>query len=98
MITAVWGHSEAVLCEIWRRHVPTAFDASDEPSHPAALTALPFSTVFFFSDDISSDDKFSDAHYDSFSKENTRMVSENGVDKDVIIYLANLLYAIPYVA
>lgn len=56
VVTAVWGHSETVLREIWRHHIPTAFDASNELSHPAALTALPFSTAFFFSDDISSDD------------------------------------------
>ena len=52
-VTALWGHAEHALAEIRRRGVPTAFDAADRPSDPAARAALPNATVFFFSDDSS---------------------------------------------
>lgn len=56
VVTALWGHAEDALAEIRSRGVPTAFDAADRPFDPAAQTALPHASVFFFSDDASTED------------------------------------------
>ena len=53
VVTALWGHAEHALEQIRSRGIPTAFDAADRPFDPAAQTALPHTTVFFFSDDSS---------------------------------------------
>ena len=55
VFTALWGRSEKALRAARERGVPTAFDAADKPRSAAAQAALPYSTVFFFSDDESGD-------------------------------------------
>ena len=57
VVTDLWGHSEETLEKIQARGVPTAFDASERPFADAALIAAPYSSVFFFSDDRSSDEE-----------------------------------------
>ncbi len=57
VVTDLWGHSEGALEEIHRRGVPTAFDASEKPFAEASVIAAPWSTLFFFSDDSSTDEE-----------------------------------------
>ncbi|MBQ1376546.1 MAG: fructoselysine 6-kinase [Lachnospiraceae bacterium] len=49
----LWGHAEDALKEIHARGVPVSYDASDTPFHETALSAAPYTTLFFFSDDKS---------------------------------------------
>ena len=53
--TALWGHSEGSLEEIRKRGTAVAFDASEDPFGETAMTAVPYTNVFFFSDDQGDD-------------------------------------------
>lgn len=57
VVTDLWGHSEGALKQIRSRGIPTAFDASERPFAEASIIAAPDSSVFFFSDDRSSDEE-----------------------------------------
>ncbi|MBE6724210.1 MAG: fructoselysine 6-kinase [Ruminococcaceae bacterium] len=59
-VTGLWGRSESALEAIRRRGVPTAYDASDDPFGRIAASALPHSTLFFFSDAESDEDEIRD--------------------------------------
>ncbi|MBP0968798.1 MAG: fructoselysine 6-kinase [Oscillospiraceae bacterium] len=60
VVTSLWGHSESVLPEMWSRGIPTAYDAADLSEPAVYYKALPYATVFFFSDDVSSADALKD--------------------------------------
>ncbi len=53
VVSALWGHAEQSFASIHARGVPTAFDAAERPFATAAQVAIPYTTLFFFSDDES---------------------------------------------
>ncbi len=56
VVSGLWGHAENDLADIAATGVPVAFDCAERPEDAAAQTALPHTTVAFFSDDASSDE------------------------------------------
>ena len=60
VVTSLWGHAEGALEEIHSRGVPVAFDASERPFDEIAVNVAPNITLFFFSDDSSTDEEIHD--------------------------------------